>query len=64
MESMLISDMNQKSARSAIIGVDKNFSCGPYLCDGFYNMTKKCNERKNIAIICIKKLYTEFVFCL
>ena len=44
--------------------LDKSFSYGPYLCDGCYNMTQKCNELKNIAIICIKKVYTEFVFCL
>ena len=24
--------------------LDKNFSYGPYLCDGCYNMTQKCNE--------------------
>ena len=44
--------------------LDKNFSYGPYLCDGCYNMTQKCNKLKNIAIIRIKKVYTEFVFCL
>ena len=31
--------------------LDKNFRHGPYLYDGCYNMTQKCNERKNIAII-------------
>ena len=35
--------------------LDKNFSYGPYLCDGCYNMTEKCNKLKNIAIICINK---------
>ena len=35
--------------------LDKSFSYGPYLCDGCYNMTQKCNELKNIAIIRIKK---------
>ena len=35
--------------------LDKNFSYGPYLCDGCYNMTQKCNKLKNIAIICTKK---------
>ena len=44
--------------------LDKNFSYGPYLCDGCYNMTQKCNKLKNIAIIRIKKVYTEFAFCL
>ena len=44
--------------------LDKNFSYGPYLCDGCYNMTQKYNELKNIAIIRIKKnLYrTCFLF--
>ena len=23
---------------------DTNFSYGPYLCDGCYNMTQKCNK--------------------
>ena len=35
--------------------LDKSFSYGPYLCNGCYNMTQKCNELKNIATICIKK---------
>ena len=35
--------------------LDKTFSYGPYLCDGYYSMTQKCNKLKNIAIIRIKK---------
>ena len=35
--------------------LDKNFSYGSNLCDGCYNMTQKCNELKNIAVIRIKK---------
>ena len=35
--------------------LDKSFSYGPYLCNGCYNMTQKCNELKNIAITRIKK---------
>ena len=35
--------------------LEKSFSYGPYLCDGCYNMTQKCNKLKNIAIIRIKK---------
>ena len=31
--------------------LDKSFSYGPYLSDGCYNMTQKCNKLKNIAII-------------
>ena len=34
---------------------DKNFSYGPYLCDGCYNMTQKCNKLKNIAIVHVKE---------
>ena len=30
--------------------LDKNFSYGPYLCDGCYSMTQKCNKLKNIRI--------------
>ena len=44
--------------------LDKNFSYGPYLCNGCFNMTQKCNKLKNVAIIRIKKVYTEFAFCL
>ena len=33
----------------------KNFSYGPYLCDGCYNMTQKSIDSKNIAIAHIKK---------
>ena len=64
MESMLISQMNQKSARSVIIGIflDKSFSYGPYLCDGCYNMTQKYNKLKNIAIIRIKKTVYRICF--
>ena len=33
----------------------KNFSYGPYLCGGCYNMMQKCNKLKNIAIVHIKE---------
>ena len=33
----------------------KNFSYGPYLCDGCYNIMQKCNKFKNIAIVHVKK---------
>ena len=42
--------------------LDKNFSYGPYLCDGCYNVTQKCNELKNIAIICVKKSVYKIYF--
>ena len=39
--------------------LDKSFSYWPYLCDRCYNMTQKCK-----CFFVLKKLYTEFVFCL
>ena len=42
--------------------LDKNFIHGLYLCDGCYNMTQKCNELKNIAIIRIKKSVYKICF--
>ena len=57
MELMLICHINQKNACFVIIGffLDENFSYGPYLCDGCYNMVQKCNKLKNIAIVHVKK---------
>ena len=34
--------------------LDKNFSYGPYLCDGCYNMTQKSIDFKNIDIVYVK----------
>ena len=42
--------------------LDKNFSYGPYLCDGGYNIMQKSADFKNITIIHVKKVYTEFIF--
>ena len=42
--------------------LDKSFSYGPYLCDGCYNMTQKCNKLKNIAIIRSKKTVYRIYF--
>ena len=42
--------------------LDRNFSYGSYLCNGCYNMTQKCNELKNIAIIHIKKTVYRICF--
>ena len=40
--------------------LDNNFSYGPYLCDGCYNIMQKSNNLKNIAIVHVKKkVYTE-----
>ena len=56
-KSMLIWQINQKNVYFVIIGIflDKNFSYGPYSCDGCYNIMQKCNEFKNIAIAQVKK---------
>ena len=36
--------------------LSKNFSYGPYLCDGCYNIMQKSNDSfKNIAVVHIKK---------
>ena len=35
--------------------LNKNFSYGPYLCDGCYNMTQKSMDSKNIDIVYFKK---------
>ena len=44
--------------------LDKSFSYRPYLCDGCCNMTQKCNNLKNIAIIRIKKSVYRICFLL
>ena len=35
--------------------LDKNFSYGPYLCDGCYNIMQKSMDFKNIAIVYVKR---------
>ena len=63
MESMLISHMNQKSARSAIFGIFqiKTLARGHiFVMDAI--TTQKCNELKNIAIIRIKKTVYRICF--
>ena len=42
--------------------LDKNFSYGPYLCDGCYNMMQKCSKLKNIAIVHVKESVYKFFF--
>ena len=44
--------------------LDKNFSYGPYLCDGCYNMMQKCNKLKNIVIAHIKENVYRICFLL
>ena len=40
----------------------KNFTYGPYLCDGRYNIMQKSNNFKNIAIVHIKKCVYRIYF--
>ena len=52
-------DMSDKSKECMLrhywYFLDRNFSCGPYLCDGCYNMMLKYNKLKNIAIVLVKQ---------
>ena len=52
-ELMLTKEINQKNVCFVIIGIfyKKNFSYGPYLCDGCHNMTEKSIDSKNIDIV-------------
>ena len=34
--------------------LNKNFSYGPFTCDGCYNIVQKSTDFKNIAIACVK----------
>ena len=35
--------------------LNKNFSHGPFACDGCYNIVRKSTDFKNIAIVHVKK---------
>ena len=52
-------DMSNKSKECMLCHywyfLNKNFSDGPYLCDGCHNIMQKSNDFKNIAIVPIKK---------
>ena len=41
--------------------LNKNFSYGPFTCDDCYAIVQKSKDFKNIAIIHVKKLHTEFI---
>ena len=41
--------------------LNKNFSYGPFTCDGCYNIVQRSTDFKNIAIIYAKKVHTEFI---
>ena len=49
-------------ALSLLVFLDMNFNNGPYLCDGCYDIMKKPNNFKNIAIVYVKKVHIEFIF--
>ena len=42
--------------------LNKNFSYGPHLHYGCYNIIQKSIDFKNIAIFYVKKVHTEFIF--
>ena len=52
-------DMSDKSKECMLCHywyfLDKNFSYGPYLCDGCYSIMPKCNKSINIVIVHVKK---------
>ena len=35
--------------------LNKNFTYGPFTCDGCYNIVQKSIDFKDIAIVCVKK---------
>ena len=59
-------DMSDKSKECMLCHywyfLDKNFSYGPYLCDGCYNIMQKSNDFKNIAIVRIRKSAYRILF--
>ena len=52
-------DMSDKSKECMLCHywyfLNKNFSYGPYLCDGCYNIMQKSINFRNIAIVHVKK---------
>ena len=62
-------DMSNKSKECMLCHcwyfLNKNFSDGPYLCDGCYNIMQKSNDFKNIAIVHLKKsVYRIYFLCI
>ena len=61
-------DMSDKSKECMLCHywyfLGKSFCYGPYLCDGCYNMMQKYNNLKILLLLILKKVYTEFVFCI
>ena len=52
-------DMSNKSKECMLCHywyfLDKNFSYGPYFCNGCYNIMQKSTDFKNVAIVHVKK---------
>ena len=42
--------------------LDKNFTYGPYLCDGCHNIMQKSTDFKNIAIVHVTKSVCRIYF--
>ena len=61
-------DMSDKSKECMLCHywyfLGKSFRYGPYFCDGCYNMMQKYNSLKILLLFILKKVYTEFVFCI
>ena len=51
----LIRLINQENVCFVIIGyLNKNFSYGPFTCDGCHNVVQRSTDFKNIAIVHVK----------
>ena len=42
--------------------LDKNFTYGPYICDGCYNMMQNLWFLKILLLFMLKEVHTEFIF--
>ena len=41
--------------------LNKNFSYGPFTCDGCYNIVQRSTDFKDIAIVHVREVHTEFI---
>ena len=41
--------------------LNKNFTYGPLTCDSCYNIVQRSADFKNIVIVYVKKVHTEFI---
>ena len=61
-------DMSDKSKECMLCHywyfLDKNFSYGPYLCDGFYSIMQNAKNLKILLLFMLKKVHIEFIFCI